>query len=179
MDDERPAGLLSLLVRLQDRAATVLLAGAGVGVAVMAVSVALNTLGRWLLGGGIGPGEELARYAMAVTVYFALAGAVRDDAFIRVEVLWSRARGRARTVLAYVQVLLSLGLTALLLYAVVAETVAVYEREVTGRGNLELPLYLPLSLVTLGLAFLLLQLLTMLRRPALAEQPADLPETLD
>jgi TRAP-type C4-dicarboxylate transport system permease small subunit len=167
MPDEPARGLLDRLGRIQHTLASVLLAGAAVGVAVMALSVAANTIGRWLFGGGVGPGEELARYAMAVTVYFALAATLRDGSFIRVEVVWSKARGRLRTALAYAHVLLSLALSALVLSAVANETLAVHRRNVRGRGNLELPLVWPYALVALGLAVLALQLLSMLRRRAL------------
>jgi TRAP-type C4-dicarboxylate transport system permease small subunit len=104
--------------------------------------------------------DEVAGYLNAAVIFLGLAHALRERAFIRVEVLYERFRGRFLLFARWLITLLSIAYVGLLLYAVTKQVIYLYKGDIRSDGLSQTPLYMPQMVIVLGCVLLFLQLLT-------------------
>ena len=103
--------------------------------------------------------DEIAGYLNAAAIFLGLAWTLREGGFIRVEILYDRATGRLRQALRWLIVLTAAAFTAAILWVCVRHVVYAYERDTRAVSIIETPECIPQSVMAVGLAILLLQLL--------------------
>lgn len=147
-------GALDLMVGRIARACGVLSALAIVGILVIVCTEAvLRQFQASLL-----VTDEIAGYLNAAAIFLGLAWTLREGGFIRVEILYDRAVGNLKRALRWLVVLTAAAFTATILWVCVRHVVYAYERDTKAVSIIETPEWIPQSVMVLGLAILLLQL---------------------
>ena len=103
--------------------------------------------------------DEVAGYLNAAAIFLGLAWTLREGGFIRVEILYDRATGAMRQALRWLIVLTAVAFTAVLLWVCARHVVYAYDRDTRAVSILDTPEWIPQSVMVVGLAVLLLQLL--------------------
>ncbi|CAN5905765.1 hypothetical protein BH11PSE3_BH11PSE3_33600 [soil metagenome] len=103
--------------------------------------------------------DELAGYLNAAAIFFGLAWTLREGGFIRVEIFYDRAVGHLKQALRWLIVLSATAFTAIMLWVCVRHVVYAYQHDTRAISVLDTPEWIPQSVMVLGLAVLLLQLL--------------------
>lgn len=124
------------------------------------VLVCVEILMRNLLGRSTMISDEVAGYLNAAAVFLGLGYTLRERAFIRVDSLYSKLRGRLLTTCRWAFTLTTVATVAVLLYYMGKHVLYLYANSVRSDSLTQTPLYIPESVVVAGLAVLLLQLLT-------------------
>lgn len=102
--------------------------------------------------------DEIAGYLNAAAIFLGLAWTLREGGFIRVEILYDRAIGGLKLALRWLIVLTATAFTAVLLWVCVRHVVYAFQRDTRAVSIIETPEWIPQSVMALGLAILLLQL---------------------
>lgn len=131
------------------------LAIVGILVLVCAEIVMRNLLGRSTM-----ISDEVAGYLNAAAVFLGLGYTLREGAFIRVDSLYAKLRGGALTAARWGFTLVTMASLLVLLYYVGKHLVYLYANNVRSDSLTQTPLYIPASVVALGLLVLVLQLAT-------------------
>jgi TRAP-type C4-dicarboxylate transport system permease small subunit len=103
--------------------------------------------------------DEIAGYLNAAAVFLGLGWTLREGGFIRVEILYDRARGALRQAIRWLIVLTTTAFTAVMLWVVVRHVVYAFQRDTRAVSVIDTPEWIPQSAMVVGLAVLLLQLL--------------------
>jgi TRAP-type C4-dicarboxylate transport system permease small subunit len=103
--------------------------------------------------------DEIAGYLNAAAVFLGLAWTLREGGFIRVEILYDRARGVLRQAIRWLIVLTSTVFSAVLLWVAVRHVVYAFQRDTRAVSVIDTPEWIPQSVMVVGFAVLLLQLL--------------------
>jgi TRAP-type C4-dicarboxylate transport system permease small subunit len=103
--------------------------------------------------------DEIAGYLNAAAIFLGLGWTLREGGFIRVEILYDRTTGWTRQALRWLIVLTATLFTAVLLWVCVRHVVYAYGRDTRAVSILDTPEWIPQSVMMVGLAILLLQLL--------------------
>lgn len=103
--------------------------------------------------------DEVAGYLNAAAIFLGLAWTLREGGFIRVEILYDRATGAMRQALRWLIVLTATAFTAVLLWVCTRHVIYAYNRDTRAVSILDTPEWIPQSVMVVGLAILLLQLL--------------------
>jgi TRAP-type C4-dicarboxylate transport system permease small subunit len=103
--------------------------------------------------------DEVAGYLNAAAIFLGLAWTLREGGFIRVEILYDRATGALRQALRWLIVLTATAFTAVLLWVCARHVVYAYDRDTRAVSILDTPEWIPQTVMVVGLAVLLLQLL--------------------
>jgi TRAP-type C4-dicarboxylate transport system permease small subunit len=103
--------------------------------------------------------DEIAGYLNAGAVFLGLAWTLREGGFIRVEILYDRASGALKQAIRWLIVLSSFVFTAVLLWVCARHVIHAFNRDTRAVSVIETPEWIPQSLMVIGLAILLLQLL--------------------
>lgn len=133
---------------------------ASASVILITVLVCLEIVARDVFRTSIMISDEMSGYLYAAIVFFGLAQTFRDKGFIRVESLYDRFRGRAANILRWLFVLIAILYVSVLLVDAVRNLLYLFRGNVVSDTLTQTPLYLPQSLMVIGWAMLLLQLLT-------------------
>jgi len=137
---------------------------------LIAVLTLMQILGR-LFGVMVIDAGEIAGYAMAGSIFFALAHTLRTGGHIRVNLLLTRLRGRARQVFEFVCLAVALVLAGMFAIFSVKMTMDSYAFNDVSTGMMPVPLWIPQLTMALGsilfVIALIHELVTMLR----GEQP--------
>ncbi len=134
--------------------------GAAVGVVsivIMTLLITANVLLRYLFNAPLKFGEEYSAYLFIVACYMGLAYTMRKEAHIRVELLIKRLPSRAREGLEIATSLASLLVIAILLWASWKLSLDTRRASLTATTPMATPLWIPQSLLWLGLAFFWLE----------------------
>jgi TRAP-type C4-dicarboxylate transport system permease small subunit len=131
---------------------------AAVAIVVILVIVCAETVLRQLRSSLLVT-DEIAGYLNAAAVFLGLAWTLREGGFIRVEILYDRARGVLRQAIRWLIVLTTTVFTAVMLWVVVRHVVYAFQRDTRAVSIIETPEWIPQSVMVVGLAVLLLQLL--------------------
>lgn len=108
--------------------------------------------------------DEVSGYLNVAVIYFGLAVALKEGAFVRVEPIFNRLKGRSALIVRWFIVLTSL------LYMVIATWVTIKYVAYTYRAGLvstsysETPLWIPQTFIIVGSVLLVLQLAAFLLR---------------
>ncbi len=103
--------------------------------------------------------DEIAGYLNAAAIFLGLAWTLREGGFIRVEILYDRATGALRQAIRWLIVLTAAAFTAVLLWVCTRHVIYAFDRDTRAVSIIETPEWIPQSVMVLGLAVLLLQLL--------------------
>jgi TRAP-type C4-dicarboxylate transport system permease small subunit len=106
--------------------------------------------------------DEIAGYLNAAAVFFGLAWTLREGGFIRVEILYDRAKGIVGQALRWLIGLTSLCFAAILLWVCTRHVVYAIRHDTRAVSIIETPEWIPQSVMVIGLAILLLQLVAWL-----------------
>lgn len=103
--------------------------------------------------------DEIAGYLNAAAIFLGLAWTLREGGFIRVEALYDRATGGLRRAFRWLIVLTAAAFAAVLLWVCTRHVIYAFDRDTRAVSVLDTPEWIPQSVMVLGLAVLLLQLL--------------------
>jgi TRAP-type C4-dicarboxylate transport system permease small subunit len=103
--------------------------------------------------------DEIAGYLNAALIFLGMAWTLREGGFIRVELLYDRAVGRIKQGLRWLIVLTATIFTALTLWVCARQVIHAFDTDTRAVSIIETPEWIPQSVMVLGLAVLLLQLL--------------------
>ena len=106
--------------------------------------------------------DEIAGYLNAAAVFLGLAWTLREGGFIRVELLYDRARGVVRHALRWLIGLTSIAFAAVLLWVCVRHVLYALQHDTRAVSIIDTPEWIPQSVMVVGLAILSLQLLAWL-----------------
>lgn len=104
--------------------------------------------------------DEIAGYLNAAAIFLGLAWTLREGGFIRVELLYDRAVGRLKQALRWLIVLTATAFTAITLWVCIRQVIYAFDRDTRAVSIIDTPEWIPQSVMVLGLAVLLLQLLS-------------------
>ena len=104
--------------------------------------------------------DEIAGYLNAAAIFLGLAWTLRQGGFIRVELLYDRVRGRLKQALRWLIVLTATAFTAITLWVCIRQVIYAFDRDTRAVSIIDTPEWIPQSVMVLGLAVLLLQLLS-------------------
>ncbi|MBI4182922.1 MAG: TRAP transporter small permease [Proteobacteria bacterium] len=163
--------------RLQSLAETVARGGVYVGCGLLILAAGLigvEVVARKIFQVSVGGADELASYALAISMAWGYAYALFERAHVRVDAVYVRFSPWLRAVLDLVSLLafaLVIGLLCLRAVGVLGSTLEMHAISNTSLGT---PLVIPQSLWLLGLVFFLLCILVLLARVAAALTRRDL-----
>lgn len=103
--------------------------------------------------------DEIAGYLNAAVVFLGLSYTLRHGGFIRVELLYDALKGPAKQIARWFIVLTSTAFTAAILYYCILHVVYAFRKDTRAVSVLDTPEWIPQSVMVLGLATLLLQLI--------------------
>jgi TRAP-type C4-dicarboxylate transport system permease small subunit len=103
--------------------------------------------------------DEIAGYLNAAAIFLGLAWTLREGGFIRVEILYDRTTGSLRQAIRWLIVLTAAAFTAVLLWVCARHVIYAFDRDTRAVSVIDTPEWIPQSVMVLGLAVLLLQLL--------------------
>lgn len=151
-----------------------------ISIVAMTCLVTVSTLGRWLFNRAILGSDEISGYLLVACVYLGLAYTLQVGGFIRIESVYGRFKPAVRRIADFVIYLLSTLYSFALTYYFWRLATQSYLRSVRSIGVLEFPLYIPQTIMALGISFLTLQLLLMtvliiLDRPAVSAGAVSAP----
>lgn len=146
--------------RFVDRLSGWLGALSALAIVAILVLVCVEIVMRNVLGRSTMISDEVAGYLNAAAVFLGLGYTLREGAFIRVDSLYIKLRGRVLLAARWAFTLVTLVSVAVLLYYMVKHVLYLYHNNVRSDSLSQTPLYIPESVVVVGLAVLLLQLLT-------------------
>ncbi len=102
--------------------------------------------------------DEIAGYLNAAAIFLGLAWTLRQGGFIRVELLYDRAVGGLKQALRWLIVLTATVFSALTLWVCIRQVIYAFDRDTRAVSIIDTPEWIPQSVMVLGLAVLLLQL---------------------
>jgi TRAP-type C4-dicarboxylate transport system permease small subunit len=103
--------------------------------------------------------DEIAGYLNAAAIFLGLAWTLREGGFIRVEILYDRVTGSLRRAIRWLIVLTAAAFAAILLWVCTRHVIYAFGHDTRAVSVLDTPEWIPQSVMILGLAVLLLQLL--------------------
>jgi len=106
--------------------------------------------------------DEFSGYLNAAIIFLGLGYALREGAFIRVEIVYEKLKGPMLTLVRAFIVLTSLGFTVVLTYFLFSHTVYLFEQDTRAVSILHTPEWIPMTAVVVGMMVLLIQLLVYL-----------------
>lgn len=131
---------------------------AGVATVLILVLVCVEVVAR-LLGTSTMVADEFAGYLNAAIVFLGLGYALKEGAFIRVEVFYDRMKGRWLAVVRWIIVVSSLAFAAILTFFMMSHTQYAYMQDTRAVSLLQTPEWIPMIVVAIGCAILVLQLI--------------------
>ncbi len=102
--------------------------------------------------------DEIAGYLNAAVIFLGLAWTLREGGFIRVELLYDRVHGGLKQALRWLIVLTAAIFAALTLWVCLRQVIYAFDNDTRAVSIIDTPEWIPQSVMVLGLAVLLLQL---------------------
>jgi TRAP-type C4-dicarboxylate transport system permease small subunit len=130
---------------------------AGVATFLILVLVCVEVVAR-LFGTSIMVADEFAGYLNAAIIFLGLGYALKEGAFIRVEIVYDRMKGKWLAAVQWIIVLSSLAFAAILTYFMASHTQYAIEQDIRAVSLLQTPEWIPMIVVSIGCAILVLQL---------------------
>ena len=151
----RAAAALARVIRLlSDVGGWIAAAAALLILVLVCAEVAL----RALAGRSTMIADEIGGYLNVAVVYLGLAYTLKEGGFIRVELLYQKLTGAARIVANWVILVASFAFVVATLIAMTRSVLYVYDQGIRSTDFTQTPLFLPQSLILIGLLLLALQL---------------------
>ena len=134
---------------------------AGVATILILVLVCIEVVARQF-GTSLQIADEFSGYLNAAIIFLGLGYALREGAFIRVEIVYEKLKGSILTMVRAFIVLTSLAFTIVLTYFLFSHTVYLFEQDTRAVSILHTPEWIPMTAVVVGMIVLLIQLLVYL-----------------
>ena len=131
---------------------------AGIATILILLIVCLEVLIR-AFGSSLQVADELSGYLNAAVIFLGLGYALREGAFVRVEIVYDKLKGPFKQLINALIVLTSLAFTAILTYFIYSHTVYLFQQDTRAVSIMNTPEWIPMTAVVLGLVVLLIQLL--------------------
>lgn len=131
---------------------------AGIATILILVIVCLEVVIR-AFGGSLQVADEISGYLNAAIIFFGLGYALREGAFVKVEIVYDKLHGPFKQFINALIVLTSLAFTGVLTYFIFSHTVYLFEQDTRVVSIMHTPEWIPMTVVVLGLVVLLIQLL--------------------
>jgi len=131
---------------------------AGVATFLILVLVCVEVVAR-LFGTSTMIADEFAGYLNAAIIFLGLGYALREGAFIRVEILYDRMKGKWLLAVQWIIVLSSLIFAAILTFFMMSHTHYAFVQDTRAVSLLQTPEWIPMIAVAIGCAILVLQLI--------------------
>jgi TRAP-type C4-dicarboxylate transport system permease small subunit len=147
-----------LVVRIQSRITDVLGWLSGIALIALTLLITVHVVMRYVGGTGIRGADEVSAYLFIAMVYCGLALALRDGAFIRVELLQERLPEFVRRPVTVLVRLLSLAFVGLVTWRTWELMLASYESGLESIGVLRVVLWVPQAVIAVGCLALLMQI---------------------
>jgi len=103
--------------------------------------------------------DEIAGYLNAAAIFLGSAWTLREGGFIRVELLYDRAVGGLKRALRWLIVLTAAVFTAITLWICIRQVIYAFDSDTRAVSIIDTPEWIPQSVMVVGLAVMLLQLL--------------------
>ena len=134
--------------------------------ACMTVTVLVEIIVRTFFGTTTHAAEELVGFGLASLVFLALAHAMDRGSLIRVDLILVRLRGGPRRVVELVSIVVALSVTSFVGWYVWLAVVRYWNRNTVSAPSGLVPLWIPQSIVLLGIVLLCIQLIVYFARVA-------------
>ena len=131
---------------------------AGLATVLILVLVCVEVVAR-LMGSSTMIADEFAGYLNAAIIFLGLGYALREGAFIRVEIFYDKFKGLTLTTVQWIIVLSSLVFSIILFYFLGNHALYAFEQNIRAVSVVETPEWVPMTIVTAGCAVLVLQLM--------------------
>ena len=130
--------------------------------AVMLILTTLEVVLRALFGLTLEISEELSAYALVTLVFCSGPRVMLSDNFLKVDIFYQKLKGAAKYAVNAIYCALSLGVTSVYIYQVYFLIASSFRREIKSTTLLETPMYIPQSVILIGLVGVALALVAML-----------------
>jgi TRAP-type C4-dicarboxylate transport system permease small subunit len=147
--------------QLADRLVQVAGYTAGAAVILILVLVCVEVVARQF-GTSTQIADEFAGYLNAIVIFLGVAYALKEGAFIRVEIVYDRLKGATRNLAQWIIVVTSLCFAVVLAYFLAMHTLYAFEQDIRAVSVVETPEWLPMLVVTIGCLILVVQLILFL-----------------
>lgn len=130
---------------------------AGVAIVLILVLVCIEVVARQF-GTSTQIADEFAGYLNATVIFLGVGYALKEGAFIRVEIVYDKLKGVTRRLAQWIIVLTSLVFAMILAYFLAMHTLYAFEQDIRAVSVVETPEWLPMLVVTIGCLVLIVQL---------------------
>jgi TRAP-type mannitol/chloroaromatic compound transport system permease small subunit len=131
---------------------------AALAVALIMVLVCVEVFGRSLFRVSTLVADEYSGYLNVAVVFLGLSYTLKENGFIRVEVVYHRFRGAMKWIARWIIVLTSLVYVLIVVIYMARYVRYSYARGILSTQMMETPLYLPQAIIVVGSVILALQL---------------------
>ncbi len=135
---------------------------AAVAVVLVLALICLEVLLRGAFGMSTLVADEFSGYLNVAIIYLGLAYTLHRGGFVRVEIVYQKLTGFTAALARWIILLVSLTYVAIVLYYMIQYVAYSYAGGIRSFSVSQTPLYLPQSLIVIGSAILLLQLVAYL-----------------
>ncbi|MBZ1351492.1 TRAP transporter small permease [Alcaligenaceae bacterium LF4-65] len=134
---------------------------AGAAVVLILVLVCIEVIARQF-GASTQVADEFAGYLNAIVIFLGVGYALKEGAFIRVEIVYDKLKGATRNLAQWIIVVTSLIFAVVLTYFLAMHTLYAFEQDIRAVSVVETPEWLPMLVVTIGCLILVVQLVMFL-----------------
>jgi len=147
----------SLIVRIFDKCVVALAVGAALTITFMMISISIGVGTRYLL--NLAPTWliEFNGYMMVFTAFFCAAWVLKEDGHVRVDLVLTHLKPKTQNILNFLTSIVGTGVCAIITWFGILTVVDHFQRHALTPTDMEIPLYLLLVVIPLGMLALTLQ----------------------
>jgi len=131
---------------------------AGVGVICMMILVGLDVVLRNLMNISIMISDEISGYLLVAFIFFGVTFAMRTGALLRIDFIYSKMRGYFKHIVDIILYVVTLAYTLILLKYSFIFVQNSFNFKTTSNSMLRVPMWIPQSVIVIGLFVLALQI---------------------
>ena len=132
----------------------------GIGVFIMSILITIEILGRYFFGFSLLIVDEWSGYLLVMVTFLGLAYTMQTRGFLQIEFLLNRLSYRKRHLFNLFLILLALVYSFIIGWKLVLYTWSNYSAGIVSVSISQTPLYIPQLFMPLGMALLILQLIS-------------------
>ena len=167
-----------MILKLIERLSTAGMYVSGIGVFIMSILITIEILGRYFFGFSLLIVDEWSGYLLVMVTFLGLAYTMQTRGFLQIEFLLNRLSYRKRHLFNLFLILLALVYSFIIGWKLILYTWSNYSAGIVSVSISQTPLYIPQLFMPLGMALLILQLISeairsILRLMALISAPEN------
>jgi len=132
---------------------------AGIGVCLMGVMLAANTISRYVFNNPWPFGEEYTAYILVLLTFFPLAYTLRKKGHVRIEIIIDHLAVKIRKWIIIAYTSIAIVVVGLMIYYGLELSIKSLKHNIKAVTVMQTPLWIPQMFVVIGLIVLLLQLI--------------------